>query len=212
VQQLQVLCPQRGADKVTPVILPPGRLRLVTRPVVTGSSAVTKTIGMVVVAALAASAAAWEPAMIKTTGQRTKSAASDGSRSCLFSAQRYSMARFWPTFVQKRTDALVVASDPFFYGRRDQLAALAARHTLPAIYSDREYIADGGLMSYGASITDAYRQTGVFTGRILKGDKPGDLPVQQAVKIELTVNLQAAKALGIEMPLSLLLRINEAIE
>jgi putative tryptophan/tyrosine transport system substrate-binding protein len=116
------------------------------------------------------------------------------------------------TFVQKRTDALVVASDPFFYGRREQLAALAARHTLPAIYSDREYVADGGLMSYGASITDAYRQTGVFTGRILKGDKPGDLPVQQAVKIELTVNLQAAKALGIEMPLSLLLRINEAIE
>jgi putative ABC transport system substrate-binding protein len=116
------------------------------------------------------------------------------------------------SFVQKRTEALVVASDPFFYGRREQLAALAARHTLPAIYSDREYVADGGLMSYGASITDAYRQAGVFTGRILKGDKPSDLPVQQAVKVELIVNLQAAKALGVEMPLSLLLRINEAIE
>ena len=116
------------------------------------------------------------------------------------------------TFVQKRTEALVVASDPYFYGRREQLAALAARHRLPAIYSDREYVLDGGLMSYGASIADAYRQAGVFTGRILQGDKPSELPVQQAVKIELVVNLPAAKALGVEMPLSLLLRINEAIE
>ncbi len=115
-------------------------------------------------------------------------------------------------FAQRRAAALVVGSDPFFYGKRALIAALAAQHALPAIYYDREYVAAGGLMSYGASVTDAYRQAGVFTGRFLKGDKPADLPVQQAVKVELIVNLKTAKALGIEMPLSLLMRINEAIE
>jgi putative ABC transport system substrate-binding protein len=113
---------------------------------------------------------------------------------------------------QQRISALVVPSDAFFYGQREQLATLAQRHALPVMYYDREVVADGGLMSYGTSVTDAYRQAGVFTGRILKGDKPADLPVQQAIRTELVINLQTAKALGIDMPLSILLRVTETIE
>jgi putative ABC transport system substrate-binding protein len=114
--------------------------------------------------------------------------------------------------IQLRAGGLVIGSDPFFTSRTDQLAALTLHHAVPAVYHWREFAAAGGLVSYGAAVTDVYRLAGNYTGRILKGDKPADLPVQQVTKVELHINQRTAKALGLTVPQALLSRADDVIE
>ena len=114
--------------------------------------------------------------------------------------------------IQLGAGGLVVAGGPFFASHEKQLAALTVRHAVPAAFEHRAFTAAGGLLSYGSDITDAYRLTGIYTGRILRGDKPAELPVQQAAKVELYINLKTAKALGLNVPNTLFGRADEVIE
>ena len=144
-----------------------------------------------------------EMAAARTTGLQVKVLNASTSRE---------IEATFASLMHERLDALFVGAEPYFYSRRVQLVVLAASHRLPAIYSQRDFVEAGGLMSYGTNIADAFRQIGVYAGRILKGTKPADLPVVQASKFELVINLPTARALGLEVPPMLLARADEVIE
>jgi putative ABC transport system substrate-binding protein len=133
----------------------------------------------------------------------------------LIPVQARSEADLAPAFMHlmnSRADGLVIVSDPLMFDRRARIAALVAQHALPAIYPVRDFPAAGGLVSYGSSLTEAFRQHGIFAGQILKGASPAELPVQQSTKVDLVLNLRTAKELGLEVPMSILMRVDDVIE
>ena len=162
-------------------------------------------------------AALVNPKNAETAEAVTKDVAAAGSAigaqiEVVYASDRLEIEAAFATFVRNRVDALLVGTDPFFYSRRLQLATLATRHAIPAIYTVREYPEAGGLMSYGTSVTEMYQHLGAYAGRILKGEKPGDLPVVQMNKFEFVINLPTARALGLNVPPSLLARADEVID
>jgi putative ABC transport system substrate-binding protein len=130
----------------------------------------------------------------------------------LYASTEHEIDAEFSSLAQIHAGAMQVAADPFFFSRRDYIAVLAARHRIPAIYEHREFAVAGGLMSYGTNFFDSYRQAGIYTGRILKGEKPTDLPVMQSTEFELVLNLNTAKALGIEVPPGVSAQADEVIE
>ena len=154
------------------------------------------------------------PVLMETTTREAKAAADTLGLQLhvLHARTEPEFERIFATLSELRASGLVIAVDSFFTARREQLGQLALRHRVPAIYQSRDFAEAGGVMSYGGSLADGFRLVGVYTGRILKGDKPADLPVQQITKVELIVNLKTAKALGLEVPPTLLARADEVIE
>jgi len=157
------------------------------------------------------------PKNAETAGAVTKDVTAAGSAigaqiEVIYASDSREIEAAFVTFVRNRVDALLVGTDPLFFSRRLQLATLATRHAIPAVYTVREYPEAGGLMSYGTSVKELFQQLGAYAGRILKGEKPGDLPVVQMNKFEFVINLVTARALGLNVPPSLLARADEVIE
>jgi putative ABC transport system substrate-binding protein len=151
-------------------------------------------------------------AMLQTTDMQTAANRLGLQFNVLSASSHSDLENAFGALAQRRADALVVSADPFFISHRDQLVALAARHALPAIYYAREFVAAGGLVSYASSFADSFHQAAGYVARVLRGDKPADLPVLQPTKFELVINLKTAKALGLQVPETLLARADEVIE